>query len=212
MPANLQTAARIGTAVLMLSNAAFAQTVPTAPRPPLVPGGVRLTTKVPDPDNWIPRFAKGKTTYTCKPLACADSVSVTIVTARSPTRNPNPQALDKLAKVDLPKRLKAITAAAAVLSEQESRFDTLSAKVTSMLGYPAVEDEMKLTRGKIVAFMHITVIFAGPLMVTVSSASPNRTVATKSADDFIGGIKVEVGPSLPPRLPVVPPTEAPTKI
>jgi hypothetical protein len=37
-----------------------------------------------------------------------------------------------------------------------------------MLGYPAVQDELKLTRGKAAQFMYVALVFAGPLMVTIS--------------------------------------------
>jgi hypothetical protein len=202
----------IGAGVAMLAGVASAQTADLPPRSPLTLGGTRLTTKVPDPDNWTSRFDKGKTIYTCKPLACADAVSVTVTPGQSPTRNPNPQALEKLAKVDLPKRMKAITAAASVMSEQDSKLETLTSKVTSMLGYPSIEDEMKLTRGKTAMFLDAAVIFAGPLMVTVTATSPDRAVAVKSLNDFIGGMKIDDGPGLPSKPALAPSTPAPTKI
>jgi hypothetical protein len=212
MPRIAIVAFRVGAMAAMLAGVASAQTVGTPPRPPLMSGGARLTTKVPDPDNWISRFDKGKTIYTCRPLACADAVSVTVTPGQSPTRNPNPQALEKLAKVDIPKRMKAVTAAASVLSDQDSKFETLTSKVTSMLGYPSVADEMKLTRGKVSVFMDVALIFAGPLMVTVTATSPDRAVAVKSLNDFIGAMKIEDGPGLPSRPPVAPSSPAPTKI
>jgi hypothetical protein len=212
MPRIPIVAVRVGAMVAMLAGVASAQTLDTPPRSPLTPGGMRLTTKVPDPDNWTSRFDKGKTIYTCKPLACADAVSVTVTPGQSPTRNPNPQALEKLAKVDLPKRMKAITAAASVLSDQDSKFETLTSKVTSMLGYPSIDDEMKLTRGKTVIFMDVALIFAGPLMVTITATSPDRAVAVKSLNDFIGGMKIEDGPGLPSRPPLAPSSPPATKI
>jgi hypothetical protein len=212
MPRIAIVAFRVGAMAAMLAGVASAQTVETPPRSPFTPGGTRLTTKVPDPDNWISRFDKGKTIYTCRPLACADAVSVTVTPGQSPTRNPNPQALEKLAKVDIPKRMKAVTAAASVLSDQDSKFETLTSKVTSMLGYPSVDDEMKLTRGKVSVFMDVALIFAGPLMVTVTATSPDRAVAVKSLNDFIGAMKIEDGPGLPSRPPVAPSSPGPTKI
>ncbi|MCK9919009.1 hypothetical protein MXD81_58775 [Microbacteriaceae bacterium K1510] len=160
---------------------------------------------MPQPDNWTTRIQNGGTTYVCKPLACADQVQVTITTGRSPTNNPNPQALEKLAKVDLPKRLKAIVAAAAVMADTETKVETLSAKVTTKLGYPSVDDELKVVRGKTVVFSRFVIIFAGPLSITATTTSPNREVAVKTLDEFVAGMKVTpVSP--PPSKPDVPPT------
>jgi hypothetical protein len=61
-------------------------------------------------------------------------------------------------------------------------------------------------------FVYVALVFAGPLMVTISSVSPNRTVATKSAADLIAEMKVESGPHPTSRPPTSPSAGAPTKI
>jgi hypothetical protein len=100
---------------------------PGASPVPLKPGGIRITTKAPDPDKWDgQRAANGATRiFKCKPLACSDAETITVLFAKSPTRHPDPQALDKFAKVDLPKSIRAADAAREVLRSGDAKVDTL---------------------------------------------------------------------------------------
>src|SRR5215472_14751388 len=87
---------------------------PNAANPaPLKPGGIRITTAAPEPDKWDgQKSANGmQRLFQCKRMACSDSETVAIGFSKSPTRHPDPQALDKLAKVDLPRSIQATHAA-----------------------------------------------------------------------------------------------------
>ena len=174
------------------------------PKPPVKPGGVRVTTLAPEPDKWdAQRSANGlQRVFKCKPLACPDTESVTFVFSKSPTRHPDPQALEKFAKVDLPKRIRAIDAAREVLSDGAEKFETVSSKTATVKGYPAVVNESKLTRGKANAYVEITIIFAGPAMIRIQSTSPNRELAQKSLAAFIQAMRIEEGPAPSSGRPV----------
>ncbi len=184
------------------------------PKPPVKPGGVRVTTLPPEPDKWdAQRSANGlQRVFKCKPLACPDTETVSFVFSKSPTRHPDPQALEKFAKVDLPKSIRAIDAAREVLSDGAEKFETVSSKTATLKSYPAVVNESKLTRGKAAAFVEIAIIFAGPMMIRVQSASPNRELAQKSIKDFIEAMRIEEGPAAPPGQPGGPAIEGAEKL
>jgi hypothetical protein len=167
------------------------------PKPPIKPGGVRVTTRAPEPDKWDgQRSANGlQRVFKCKPLACPDAASVSFVFSKSPTRHPDPRALEKFAKVDLPRSIRAVDAAREVLSDGAEKFETVSSTTATLKNYPAVVNESKLTRGKASAYVEIAIIFAGPVMIRVQSASPNRELAQKSLNQFIEAMRIEEGPA-----------------
>ncbi len=111
---------------------------------------MRITTKAPEPDKWnAQRNANGtQRVYKCKPLACSDPQTVSFIFSKSPTRNPNPEALEKFAKVDLPKSIRAAAAAREVLSDGTEKIETLTSDTATLKGYPSVLNESRLTRGK----------------------------------------------------------------
>jgi hypothetical protein len=179
----------------------------TSPNPtqPVPPGGIRIFTRNPDPGKWSyvptaqPNAAR---TFNCKPLACADAARVIVMSLRSPTRNPDPKALEKFAKVDLPKAIRAQNAAQDVLSDGANKIETLSSKTARLKDYPAVLNETKFTAAKKVVFINTAIIFAGPSMLKFTSLSPNRELAQKSLDEFVAAADIKEGPPLP--IPSVP--------
>jgi hypothetical protein len=170
------------------------------PVPPLKPGGVRIITQAPEPEKWDgQKSANGmERLFKCKALACSDSETVAIGFSRSPTRHPDPQALDKLAKVDLPKSIRAAHAAHEAPTNGVDNVDTLSSKSAVLKAYPAVINESKFTRAELVTYIDTALIFAGPVMIRVESASQNRDLAQKSLNDFVEVMKIEEGPPPPP--------------
>lgn len=175
---------------------------PPAPANPIKPGGVRITTRAPDPDKWEgQKSSNGARIFKCKPLACSDSETVTIAFSRSPTRHPDPQALDKFAKVDLPKSIRAADAAREILTDGAETIDTLTAKTATFKSYPAVVNESRLTRAKLTIYVNTVLIFAGPVMIRMQSASQNRDLAQKTLNEFIDMMKIEEGPPLAPGAP-----------
>jgi hypothetical protein len=163
--------------------------------PPLKPGGTRLTTKLADPSLWIVKREGRKALYVCKPLACPDKLRVSLEVQPSPTRNPNPQALEKFAKVEYPKRLAAANAANSVLHDRTDKLETLLAEVATLLNSPAVRNDTKLTQASGDTYLSTAIIFAGPLMITLIASSPDRALAGKTLLQFVDGMKIETAPA-----------------
>jgi hypothetical protein len=191
---------------------AMAQTPAAAELAPIKPGGVRVTTRVPEPGNWVSQTTKdGKSLLTCRPLACAAASSVVVSTMPTPARKPDPQALEKFAKIQVPKFLQATDAAQSAFSGVESKLEVLGSKVATNKGYPSVVSESRKTQGTTVVFISSAMIFAGPAMITVASVSPDRAVAQKSLNLVLGAMSIQEGPPLstdaPP--PASPPAPAP---
>ena len=184
---------------------ALAQTAGDDASKPLKPGGVRVTTRAPDADKWDgQKSANGmQRVFKCKPLACADAEIVTIIFSKSPTRHPDPEALEKLAKTDLPKSLHAADAAREVLADGDAKLETLSSKTTTLKGYPAVVNETRLSQGKMSIYLNTAIIFAGPLMIRLQSSSKNQALAQKSLNEFVEAMKIEEGPPGSPSLPTI---------
>ena len=154
---------------------------------PAKPGTFQLRAKAPEADKWnAQRDPKNpRTVYDCKPLACADKIRVTISAGRSPTRNPDPQALEKLAKVDLPKAARAANASREIMSDGAEKIETLLSETTNFHGYPAVINETRYSRPNVSVYKGIAIIFAGPAMIRVEAVSPDQALMKKSLDDFI---------------------------
>jgi hypothetical protein len=156
-----------------------------------------VTTRAPEPDKWdAQRSANGaQRVFKCKPLACADAQTVSFLFSKSPTKNPNPEALEKFAKVDLPKSIRAANAAREILSDGAEKIETLMSKTATLKGYPSVVNESKFTRGQTSSFIEIAIIFAGPIMIRVQSSSPNQELALKALDQFVEAMQIEEGPA-----------------
>jgi hypothetical protein len=177
-----------------------------APPAPLKPGDVRISTSMPEPDKWdAPRQVNPmQRLFKCKPLACPAPESVLFNFSKSPTRHPDPQALEKFANVDLPKSIRAAAAAREVLSDGSEKIETLSSKTATLKGYPAVVNESRLSRGTAVTYAQTAIVFAGPIMIRIQSLSPDQELARKSLDQFIEAMKIEEGPPPEPGLPSPP--------
>jgi hypothetical protein len=190
-------------AVLFVPAAALAQSSGDDSSKPLKPGGVRVTTRAPDADKWDGRkSANGlQRVFKCKPLACADAEIVTITFSKSPTRHPDPEALEKLAKTDLPKSIHAADAAREVMADGDAKLETLSSTTATLKGYPAVTNETKLSQGKVFIYLDTAIIFAGPIMIRLQSVSKSRVLAQKSMNEFVEAMKIEEGPPGNPSLP-----------
>jgi hypothetical protein len=170
---------------------ASAQTGGDEASKPIKPGGVRITTKAPEPDKWDgQRSANGMVrVFKCKPLACPDAATVTITFLKSPTRHPDPQALEKFAKVEPPKSMRALDAAREILSDGAEKIETVNSKTATLKGYPAVVSETKFSKGKTATYLDSAIVFA---------TSQNRDWAKKALDQFVEVMNIEEGPPLPP--------------
>jgi hypothetical protein len=184
---------------------------PTNPAVPIKPGEVRVGTRAP-PGDWDVQIApnRAQRVYKCKPLACAEAETVSFTFSKSPTAKPNPKALEKYAAVDLPKTMRALAAAGAVMQDVSQQIETLSSKTATVKGYPAVVNETKFTYGKTVNYYQITIIFAGPVMIRMHSWSPDRELSKKTSDEFLELMQITEGPPLQPRVfPSPAPGQAP---
>jgi hypothetical protein len=179
----------------------------TPPKPgaalPLKPGAVRITTRAPEPDKWdAQRSANGlQRVFKCKPLACSDAESISFTFLKSPTAHPDPQALEKFAKIDLPKSIRAADAAREVLTDGTEKIETVSSKTATLKDYPAVINESKFSRGKMSVYLNTAIIFAGPVMIRVQSSSQNRDLAQKTLSQFVEVMRIEQAPPRQPGSP-----------
>jgi hypothetical protein len=180
---------------------------PSSPKPGVAaiikPGAVRITTRAPEPDRWdVQRSANGmQRVFKCKPLACSDAESISFTFLKSPTAHPDPQALEKFAKIELPKSIRALDAAREVLTDGAEKVETVSSKTATLKDYPAVLNESKFSRGKVAVYLNTAIIFAGPVMIRVQSSSQNRDLAQKTLSQFVEVMRIEQGPPLQPGSP-----------
>jgi hypothetical protein len=175
-------------------------TIPPAPLAPIKPGSMRVTTKAPEPDKWEALSLNSGTRriFKCKPLACPDPQSVIFTFSKSPTRHPDPKALERFAKEELPKSIRAASAAREVMSNGEEKAETLASDTATLKSYPSVINETKLSRNKSETYVQTAIIFAGALMVRIQSSSSNRELAKKALAEFLDVMRIEEGPPAPP--------------
>jgi hypothetical protein len=96
-----------------------------------------------------------------------------------------------------------MNAAAAVLADNNAAtIETLVARPATVLGRSAVVNESKYTSGKKVVFINTTLLFAGPVLLTVQALSQDRASAAKYLNDTIAQIKLEDGPPAAKPVPV----------
>ncbi len=189
-----------------------------ANQPPVVSNSVQITSRPPDPEKWVSKTdpKTGTRVFICKPLACPDSARVNLVNRRSPTRNPDPKALEKFAKIDFPKSLQSNSAPVDDLGQGNGngrRVETLAAATTTLKGYPGVSNESKITSGDKVVYLNVAIIFAGPAMIQMSALSPDREFSQKILAQFVELLIIKdappgTAPALPPQ-PGSPPKQQP---
>jgi hypothetical protein len=165
---------------------------------------VMITTRAPDPAKWTASTAADGTgrVFRCKPHACPAPATVTFTFRKGPFKRPDAKALQKFATVELPKAIRAGAVARTVMTGVVERIETLSSKAATLKNYPAALNETKFTRNGVrSAFLDTGVIFAGPLIIRVESASSNRGLAHKLLNDFIDVMRIVEVPLPPPGRP-----------
>jgi hypothetical protein len=173
----------------------------TADNPvPVKPGTVRVTTKPPEPEKWNVETNADRTrrVFKCKPLACSDPQTVSFSFQKSPTLHPNPKALERFAKEELPKSIRAASASREVMSDGTEKIETVSSETTTLKGYPSVVNETKFLKGSAATYIQTAIIFAGPMMIRVQSSSPDEQLAKTALSQFIDVMQIEMGPPPPP--------------
>jgi hypothetical protein len=184
----------------------FAQTGGANGAGPIKPGSVQITTRAPEPGKWDVGSAPNgsRRVFKCKPLACSDPETVSFTFQKGSLSAPDPKALEKLANVDLPKSIRAIAAARAVMTDGAERIETLFSKASTLKNYPSVLNETKFSRGPAAVYVEIAIIFAGPVIIRVESKSPSRDLAKNSLEGFVAAMQIVEGPPPPPPPPASP--------
>lgn len=155
-------------------------------------GDIQITTRAPDSDKWTGRtdVATGNRIFVCKPLACPDDARVSFVNRRSPTRDPDPKALEKYAKTDFPKMLQGGTSGVDNLGNTRS-FETLLAETRTLKGFPGVVNETKVTTGEKTIYLNVAIVFAGPVMIQINAVSPDREFSQKILTQFVDLMEIK---------------------
>jgi hypothetical protein len=166
----------------------------------LTPGpgvpGTRVTIKNPNPEKWAVTqpAAQVKTSgfqaWACKPLACSAERSAVLGTfGKSPTRNPDKEALARAAKL-LAVQTKAQDMVMEAASEGDERITPLTSGVTEVRGYPAIMAEAKkTTRGK-TDYIYRSDIFVGLTTVRLISVSSVRAETKRHFDEFAEAMEI----------------------
>src|SRR3954454_11863654 len=96
--------------------------------------GTRVTSRSPDPQKWIGSRTAGerRSIFRCRPLACPENSIVSIRTATSPTRSPDPVALQKFAREDAQRQMAQTEQASTEAVGRPRDLTLLSSRVTRM--------------------------------------------------------------------------------
>jgi hypothetical protein len=168
------------------------------------PVGTRVSARSPDPTKWQSRRIGAVMVWNCRPLACADTnTGVAVAMTRAPTRNPDPEALRKLAKI-LPAQTNAQNAVLEIASDGQEKVESLASHVTKLRGYPAITTETRRSgRGKptYIANAHL---FVGLAHVRIASISLDRAVSKRHLEDFVAALHIDDRPPGAPAEEVAP--------
>ncbi|MFL5198839.1 MAG: hypothetical protein ACJ8BE_18275 [Microvirga sp.] len=157
--------------------------------------GTRTTVKPPDTTRWASRKADERTiVYICRPLACPERAGVRVRTGRSPTRTPDPAALEKLARETLPSRVEAASLTLETDSKGYTKLDVLGTKTTTIRDFPAVTVDVRKTGEGRPMFGRRVYLFAGNTLIDVYAMSHSRELAHRYADEFIAGFDIDDRP------------------
>lgn len=156
--------------------------------------GTKVTFKSPDPEKWTGNRAIGerRSIFRCRPLACPENSIVTIRTAASPTRSPDPVALQKFAQEDAARQKAQTEQASAEAVGRLSDLTLLSSRVVKMKDFPAVHWEYRATgtNDKTIYIVR-DMVFAGNTMIDVISTSLGVEVARRNGNDFVAVLEIE---------------------
>jgi hypothetical protein len=152
----------------------------------------RTTTRThsPDPGKWAYQRINGYDQWRCRPLACADFGVVTIGVTRSSTPHPDPVALDKFAKNQLPKLFELANVNSAIATGAPE-LKMVSAKTEKMRGYYAIRAIGDQKGSKLV----IALMFVDASQVMITSRATNLSTAQKNLDDFANAMEIEDHPA-----------------
>jgi hypothetical protein len=187
----------LGISVLRLAAIAAAtmwlagcMTAPVGPENP----GTKVRGKVPDPQKWVggQNFGDKRWVYRCRPLACPELSMVSIRTSQSPTRSPDPQALQKFAQENAEREMTQAEQAAGDGTNRVRGLSLLSSRVANVKDYPAVHWEYRGTSAdNKTLYIVRKMVFAGNSVIDIISSSLGLEVARRNSADFIGVMEIE---------------------
>jgi hypothetical protein len=157
------------------------------------PGTTRVKIKNPDPAKWSGSssfFNSSTGEFICRPLACPVPSKVTASISSSPTRNPDRQALAKLAS-QIPEAMSQANAKAAGTGRKLER---ISSGTTTIRGYPAIVQEARVDGEKGALYLSKATMFVKSALVSFSSYSKSLEVARRNRSAFVQAMVVEDTP------------------
>ena len=156
--------------------------------------GTRVTFKSPDPQKWIGTRQAGerRSIFRCRPLACPENSIVTVRTAASPTRSPDPIALQKFAQEDAQRQMQQTEQASTEAVGRLRDLTLVSTRVVKMKEFPAVHWEYRaIGASDKTIYIVRDMVFAGNTMIDVISTSLGVEVARRNGNDFVGVLQIE---------------------
>ena len=177
--------------------------------------GTKIRYGVPDPQKWVGNrvFGERRSIYRCRPLACPENSVVSIRMSNSPTRSPDPIALQKYAQEDAKREMALAEQASAEAVGRLRDVTLLSSKVAPMKNFPAVHWEYRGTLNDKTLYISRDLVFAGNTLVDVVSTSLAVEVARRNGSDFVNVMEIDDFPpqAAPPAgaAPPAPPPAAP---
>ena len=156
--------------------------------------GTRVRYKSPDPQKWIGSQAFGdrRAIFRCRPLACPELSIVSIRTAASPTRSPDPQALQKFAQESAQLEMTKAGEASAEGGNRVRDLSLLSTRVANVKNFPTVHWEYQgVSTDNKTLYIVRKMVFAGNTMIDVISSSLGLEVARRNSNDFVAVLEIE---------------------
>ena len=156
--------------------------------------GTRVRYKSPDPQKWIGSrtFGDRRANFYCRPLACPEKSVVSVRSAASPTRSPDPQALQKFAQESAAQEAASAEQASVEGGNRFRNVSVLSTRVVSVKNFPTIHWEYQgVDNDNKTVYMVRKMLFAGNSMVDVLSMSLSLEVARRNSNDFIAVLEIE---------------------
>jgi hypothetical protein len=156
--------------------------------------GTRVRYKSPDPQKWIgsQSFGDKRATFRCRPLACPELSIVSIRTSASPTRSPDPQALQKFAQESAQREMTKAEEASAEGGNRIRDISLLSTRVANVKNFPTVHWEYQgISNDNKTVYIVRKMMFAGNSAIDVISSSLGLEVARRNSNDFVAVLEIE---------------------
>jgi hypothetical protein len=156
--------------------------------------GTRVRYKSPDPQKWIgsQTFGDRRANFYCRPLACPVRSVVSVRSAASPTRSPDPQALQTFAQESAAQEVASAEQASAEGGDRIRNVSVLSTRVVSVKNFPTIHWEYQgVDRDNKTVYMVRKMVFAGNSMIDVISMSLSLEVARRNGNDFIAVLEID---------------------